>query len=398
MDKNILIVSAVYPPEPVVSARLSEDLYESLKKRGQKVKVFHPRPTRPNGFDFGEEIKVGVDEIVADSYTCAKSSLWGRVWESYSFGKATKSFIEQQHGMISSIYANTWPLFAQKYLAKTAKKYGIPYIIHIQDIYPESFCYKMPNVFGKIAKWLMLPMDKYLLRNAAKIVGISPAMISYLSKSRQVDDSRFSLVRNWQDDSVFVAAHEGMTPGGGVFHVMYLGSISPTANVPLIIEAASKLDRKSFKLSVIGNGPDKEHCQVVAANYGLDVVFDVVTPEQVADKQKEADALVLCLKKGVANTATPSKLTSYMLSGRPVIASVDLDSDCANIIREARCGIVVEPGREDTLRDAIEEMAGYEAEELEELGKNAFEYAMKNLSQKKNLGVLTDIILNTVEN
>ena len=46
---NILIISAVFPPEPVVSANLSRDLAEELSKNNQ-VTVLCPKPTRPNGF------------------------------------------------------------------------------------------------------------------------------------------------------------------------------------------------------------------------------------------------------------------------------------------------------------------------------------------------------------
>ena len=86
---------------------------------------------------------------------------------------------------------------------------------------------------------------------------------------------------------------------------------------------------------------------------GIGIAFGTVTPSEVAAKQSEADILVLCLKKGVAQTATPSKLTAYMLTGRPIVASVDTDSDCADIIRSTGCGIVVEPDDEDQLREAI---------------------------------------------
>lgn len=49
MDKYILIFSAVSPPEPIVSAKLSMDLYNALKGKGQEVKVLHSAPTRPYG-------------------------------------------------------------------------------------------------------------------------------------------------------------------------------------------------------------------------------------------------------------------------------------------------------------------------------------------------------------
>ena len=112
----ILIVSCVYPPEPVVSARLSADIYKSLKDAGRTVRVLHPKPTRPNGYKFNENIQVDDDEIVASSYTCPQSNLLGRFRESWSFGKATYAYIKKNHEDIESIYTNTWPLFGQYHL------------------------------------------------------------------------------------------------------------------------------------------------------------------------------------------------------------------------------------------------------------------------------------------
>ena len=118
----------------------------------------------------------------------------------------------------------------------------------------------------------------------------------------------------------------------------------------------------------------------MAEKLEVNATFDTITPDMVAKKQSEADILVLCLRKGVAQTATPSKLTAFMLSGRPIIASVDLDSDCANIIRESRCGQVVEPEDDESLSNAINDIASKSIEELNQLGKKTFDYAKENLS------------------
>ena len=50
MNSSVLIISAVFPPEPIVSAKLSEDIANGLVEHDIKVIVLHPRPTRPYGF------------------------------------------------------------------------------------------------------------------------------------------------------------------------------------------------------------------------------------------------------------------------------------------------------------------------------------------------------------
>ena len=393
---KILIVSAVFPPEPVVSAMLSYDIAMKLYLEGKEVVVVTPRPTRPLNYVFKNEKEfTPFEHIILDSYTCPESKIIGRTRESISFGRAISKFISKYPSKIDVIYANTWALFSQISLAKTARKKGMPYIIHVHDIYPESYCFKLPSLVGKILFRLLIPIDQYVHQNASHILGISPSMIDYLSKTRIVNVCKYRLARNWQDDRNFIDNYRPIEKKGAECHIMYLGSVNPTANIPLVLEAIHNFVSK-VHLSIIGNGPDKERCQEIANNTNINVTFDTVKPEEVATKQRDADVLILCLKKGVAKTATPSKLTAYMLSGRPIIASVDLDSDCADIIREARCGFVVEPDDPVALGKAISEMARKTENQLNDMGKAAFEYAKTYLSKKNNLKIIVDTICENI--
>ena len=109
----VLIISAVFPPEPVVSAKLSYDLASELSSR-YNVKVISPRPSRPFGFKFEPVTeKYTFKHKVIESYVCPQSSHLGRLRESYSFGKAARRYIIENRDEISVIYLITWPLFAQ---------------------------------------------------------------------------------------------------------------------------------------------------------------------------------------------------------------------------------------------------------------------------------------------
>ena len=391
---KILIVSSVFPPEPVVSATLSLDIAEKLCAMGKEVVVVCPRPSRPLNYVFDNGKKDYPFELyVLESYVYPESRIIGRTRESYSFGKAVERFFKHYPHPIDAVYANTWALFSQRSTATSAKKRGIPFFIHEQDIYPESYCAKLPNWLGTVVYKLLLPIDAYVQKSAAQIFAISPAMIPHLSRTREVEQERYALVRNWQDDATFISKYKPLAKKGPICEIMYLGNINPTANVTMLVKAVSKLDRHKYHLSIIGNGPDKETCQNMDEEYGTGITFGAVAPSEVAAKQSEADILVLCLKKGVAKTATPSKLTAYMLTGRPIVASVDTDSDCADIIKNTGCGIVVEPDDEDQLREAIVSLSEMSEAALRQMGASAFSYAKAHLSRESNLKIITDAII-----
>lgn len=393
---NILIISAVFPPEPVVSAMLSRDIASRLSK-DHLVVVLCPRPSRPEGYRFEKIIEKPDYRVVhLDSFISPASNLLGRLKESYSLGKHSVDYIKKNSRKIDCIYINSWPLASQYLIIKMAKKLSIPCVIHIQDIYPESLTSKLPKVVGRFFYHLLLPVDRFILKNATKILGISENMISYLSKTRKVERSKFELVRNWQDDERFLnfipkQDHQSF------FTFMYVGSISPSAGVEMLIYAFHKANLKYSKLLIVGNGSEKENCLEIAGEFNnRNIEFSEVVPEEVAKMQSKADVLLLPLKKGISGTATPSKLTAYLFSAKPIIACVEKGSDVANILNEADCGFVVEPENVDAIAMSMKETYAMEKRELEKRGDNGKDYAILHLSKETNLSKITAVIENII--
>ena len=106
MNKRIVIISAVFPPEPVTSATLNYDLAAELAKENEVV-VLKPRPSRPAGFDFSQQKNLSNNnsfkEIILDSYVHPTSSFWGRMKESLSFGNACAHYLKEHHFYLSKL-------------------------------------------------------------------------------------------------------------------------------------------------------------------------------------------------------------------------------------------------------------------------------------------------------
>lgn len=393
MANRILIVSALFPPEPVVSANLSYDIASKLADEGRDVVVLTPIPSRPLNYHFPDiTITYPFEHILLHSYICPGSKTFGRLRESYSFGRSVSNYLAKHYSDIGAIYINSWPLFSQWLIAKTARRYNIPYCIHVQDVYPESFAEKAPSVIGKFIKALFMPMDKFILCHAKKVIAISPSGAKYLSETRRIPIEKIPVVRNWQNDENFIRAYTPIAIEPHKTKFIYLGSINPTANVEFLLTTFAKIDSNKFLLSIIGNGSNKESCKSLTEALGLKVEFGIVAPEEVPAKQSEADVLILSLKEGIAKTATPSKLTAYLFSGRPIIACVDLDSDCADIIRRANVGDVVAPDDTKGLQKSVERMINLTHVELNKMGESGIAFAKRELSKEENLRKITQII------
>jgi glycosyltransferase involved in cell wall biosynthesis len=391
--KNILIVSAVFPPEPVVSANLSFDIANELVLNNN-VTVISPLPTRPFGANYENILPKTLlfRHEILKTYTCPKSNFIGRLRESYSLGKATSKYLSTEETKIDVIYANTWPVFAQMILAKTARRLKIPVVFHIQDVYPESFIMKLPSFLGKIVQFLIMPIDKFVLNNAQKVITISPQMKNYLVITRNLKEANVFVVRNWQNDEFFTNYKLQENIKSDMFTFMYLGSVSTSAGVELLINSFANANIKNSKLIIAGDGSEKTNCINLAKKYTCEIEFCDAPFEIVPELQAKADVLLLPLRKGIGKTASPSKLPAYMLSKKPIIACVDEDSDIAMVINTAGCGWILPPEDISVLSEMMKYIVVFSKEELKKMGESGFNYAIKNLSKRKNLNELVALI------
>lgn len=395
--KKVLVISAVFPPEPVVSANLSFDIANALSELKQ-VTVLSPKPSRPFGFKYSiSETKFKFNHLQTNSFTCPKSSLFGRFKESYSFGKECYKYINENNKDIEVIYANTWPLLAQFFTVKAANKNNIPVIIHVQDIYPESLTNKIPLI-GSLLSFVLKPFDNYILKKATKIIAISEKMKKYIVTTREINSDKVIVIQNWQDEDSFIQFRQlkkSKPNDVNPFTFMYLGNIGPVAGIDTLIEAYANAKMSNSRLIIAGSGSMKASLEKIAEKFkDVKIEFWEVPNGKVPEIQDIADVLLLPIKKGAALSSIPSKLTSYMFSKKPIIASVDEDSDTAKCIMEAGCGYVIEPEDKEQLSKGMVAMMNLTVDQRNQMGENGLFFAQKNMSKKINLEKVIAIIEN----
>ncbi|MBO7328714.1 MAG: glycosyltransferase family 4 protein [Lentisphaeria bacterium] len=393
--KKILICSAVFPPEPVVSAILSKDLAEELSL-DYDVTVLAPKPTRPYGFTFPETPLEPhkYDLITVDSYTSPKSKFTGRFIESYSFGKACAAYLKKHKNDIRLIYLNVWPLCAQYIMVKAANKYNIPVILHIQDIYPESLLKKMPMAWLRsLANRMLLPLDQKIQQLADHVIVISENMRSHLKATRNLPDSKMTTVINWQNEQDFLNCPCPEKSPNSSFTFMYLGNIGPVARVDWLIDCFGKANLPDARFVIAGSGSQKEKCKEKAKNYlSAKIEFWDVPAGKVPEIQSQADVMVLSLSAGAAMSSIPSKIPAYMFSGKPILGALDLQSDTAKAILNSQGGIVVSPDDTNEFIEKLRDFAKKSQIELNEFGKNSLAYGLKYFSRSHNLNNLISVM------
>lgn len=393
--KHVLIISAVFPPEQVTSAFLNYELAHELAK-DYDVTVLRPFPTRPIGAKFES---AGVEDksfktILVDSYTHPQSELLGRFRESIDFGRKSAAYIKEHYNDLDFVYNDGWQLFGLYIIAKACVKYNIPYIVPIQDIYPECLFTNRnyPGFLKACINGVLMPIDKYYQKHAACVRTISDEMRDYLSESRGVSKENYLVVNNWQNDADFFKEYPKRSNDGKIIFA-YVGSINEHANVDLMIRAFAETAIPNSEFRIYGGGNKKDYCVNLVNKLGVNnIVFDQVNRDKVAFIQSQTDVLILALPSSNGNLCLPSKLTSYLLSGRPVLASVDKDSSTKRILEGEGCGMTVAPDDKEALIRGFKYFAEVTMDEREKMGEKSRDYAMAHLTREVNLSLVINSI------
>src|ERR1017187_1352601 len=410
MGMKIIIVSAVYHPEPVVSAQMGRDLAVQLNGSGNDVTVLCPQPSRPVGANYAEfrmpgvtrhTVEDGVNVGRLPSFSFPGEGFLGRLRESISFGRHVCRYLKQHLTDVDVIYANTWPLFSQALIARHCARRRIPLVLHIQDIYPESLLNKLPRFYRGIAASPLMALDRWIARRAARAVVISENMRrSYINK-RDLTPEKVVAISNWADEHGFerlpnkkeACARYGVPSDRFTF--LYLGNIGPLAGVELLIDAFNMAHLPQAQLVIIGDGSAKRACIQRVKSLGQRDVCFISDPEarNVPLLQSLGDVCLLPLRKGAGMSSIPSKLMAYLFSAKPVLATVDLESDTALCVREAQCGWVGEPENIDWLCSKMVEISALAPTTLSELGHRGREFGLKHFSREPGVRRLADVVL-----
>jgi len=83
-------------------------------------------------------------------------------------------------------------------------------------------------------------------------------------------------------------------------------------------------------------------------------------------------------------------LTMSMLCGQSVGAMVAEESETADVVRKAQCGIVVKPGDVESIRSAILHLKE-NPPAREAMGRNGRAYLERNMSLEKNVALYEEI-------
>ena len=138
------------------------------------------------------------------------------------------------------------------------------------------------------------------------------------------------------------------------FLVVYAGNFGAAQGADVVLKVAEKLkDISDIQFVIFGGGAYFEDAKREAGKLDNVFIHELMSLDRISEVYSLGDVALITCKPGTGNAGLPSKLWSIMACNVPIIASFDIDSDLADILRDSSAGICVEPGNVLQFQKAI---------------------------------------------
>jgi glycosyltransferase involved in cell wall biosynthesis len=374
---RVLVLNQYYWPGVEATAHLFAELLEELAGEFE-VTVLTGRlrdmPDLP-----ARERRRGVEIFRVESTAYDRSQLPRRALNYFTYLlQASRLGLTQARPDV--VLCGTDPPVIGNVALLLARRHKAPLVVVSEDVFPEIAVALNRLASPWLIRLLRLLVRTYLSR-ADRVVAIGDTMRRRLEQKGARPD-RLRVIPNWTDVATLIPGEKAndWSLAHGLdtrFVVMHSGNVGHAQDLDSLIRAATLLrDLDDLRIVVIGTGA--RHAELVALAERLEtrqVQFLEFQPRELLPQTlAAADVHVVGLARGLAGYVVPSRLYGVIASGRPVIGAAEEDSETAQLVREAGCGIVVAPGDPLQLAEAIR--ACHDGRhDLAAMGRRAREYA-----------------------
>jgi glycosyltransferase involved in cell wall biosynthesis len=399
---NILVVTSNFGPEESGIAVYSSDLVRKILLPDFNVTVLTGLPHYPWWKIPGQfshltpgRVKLNeIDLIRVNHVVPSNPGSLGRARLEYSFwangSKVLKGLNADDFDLVIAIMPTVASGLLARKFAKVAK---VPGIIIFQDITSLGTLQSgMPgaSLLYKIAKFLEIRASRW----ATKLVVVSEQMEKVVSELLE-NSAPVKVIHNYSTLRIsaldYLAVRKELQIPNDQFLLLHTGNIGYKQDLGNVVEAAKLLlDHPKFRFLIVGHGNQEQVIRRAIGDSKNIELRPFVTSDDYPKFLAAADALLVNERSSLREMSLPSKLTSYLISGRPVIAAVSEESATSKFIKDA--ALVVEPGKPRALADAIL-LLELDRELQENLSQRGKRFAEINLSPESGRAKYLNIVL-----
>lgn len=241
------------------------------------------------------------------------------------------------------VHVSTYPPVAAAAIVRLLSRVrGYSYLYVMQDHFPEMLG-RQPSATAKLVSRIASRVDRANVDSASLAITLSDAMRQTLLR-RGCHGRNISVLQNFSVDSITRDSSTG-TPTEPPT-LVFAGNHGAVNNLQHFLESvAAALHERPFRVRMIGWGSEAARLKEFANDLGLkEVSFHGTMPRLEAQEMiAGCDAGVVAAEAGLFDVAYPSKTTSYLTAGIPLLVFVEPESTVAESLRNQRLGVAASP-------------------------------------------------------
>lgn len=226
-------------------------------------------------------------------------------------------------------------------------------------------------------------LERVAMKRADRMIVCSPGFRDHFV-SLGAEPARVTTVFNWvdTDEILYTTPRDN---GGDRF--LYAGNLGYTQGFETLIHAARDA---GVSLEIVGSGNAARQVFELAGSTAR--VRPPVSRAEYPSLLASADAHVVVQRRAASGANLPSKIASYLASGRPIVASIDVNTPAAELLRESGAALIVEPEHPAALAAAMTRLRDDPSLRLE-LGRRARAFAEARLSRDAAMTLLENEVI-----
>jgi glycosyltransferase involved in cell wall biosynthesis len=302
----------------------------------------------------------------------------GRIFREIAYGREVAKIIRQLKPSVM-LCGNT-PADAQRAILKVCKHENVPFVYWLQDIYSVAVATLLTKKFGYLGKmigqyyhWL----DRKQFRASDAIIAISEDFPRVIAT--WIGNTPVSIIENWaaisdiqvgMKDNPWSRAH-GLHDQ---FSFIYSGTLGRKHNPHFLMKLAECCTNSN--VVAVAQGFGVPLLRDAKATKQLDhlILLPIQPATEFANVLATADVLLATIELDAGVFAVPSKVLTYLCSGRPILLAAPKNNLAARIVTSANAGIVVDPSDEKGFITAANQLYA-DPGLCAELGANGRRYA-----------------------
>jgi len=227
-----------------------------------------------------------------------------------------------------------------------------PLILNIDDFWPDvvvslgilksKILIKLADIFNKISYNYcdyITPISSMIKKRVVKKYAISPKKIHVIEVGFTVEkfEQRLNRIRN--KDNLSINKNNNFT-------VVYSGILGPAYDFDLILKSQKIIEKKGYNIYLLihGSGELREYIIKKIKEFKLkniELIGKHFQSDEYIQFLLSGYLFLLPMKKGIfSETAIPSKLFTYMMLNKPIIATKGGDVEV--ILKKSNAGIIVD--------------------------------------------------------